>query len=334
LIRSTNVWGYDELVRGLGGDPGPFRARHDIPPGVEDAEEAFVEFDSLSLLLEDTAETLRCPDLGLRLVEWQGLGILGPVAVIARNARDVGSGIEAIARYLHVHSPALRLSTGERDPGGDIAFRYEISGLPLRQQRQSYELSMANATRIVRLLSGGDAGPTSVSFMHERLAPLSSYRESLRAEVRFGQSWCGFVVPGEVLARPIDSADPETRRIATAYLEANYPPAGSTLAERVSELVRRLLPTGHFSADCVADQLHLHVRTLQRQLAEENLTYADILERQRRELVVHYLAEPKLQLGQIAALLGYAEQSALNRAFRRWFDTTPRQFRAEHVLAR
>ncbi len=44
-----------------------------------------------------------------------------------------------------------------------------------------------------------------------------------------------------------------------------------------------------------------------------------------------YLAEPRLYLVQIAGLLGYAEQSTLNRSCRRWFDKTPRQYRAEPV---
>jgi methylphosphotriester-DNA--protein-cysteine methyltransferase len=44
--------------------------------------------------------------------------------------------------------------------------------------------------------------------------------------------------------------------------------------------------------------------------------------------VSRYLAEPGLYLSQIAVLLGYSEQSALNRSCRRWFGKTPRQYRA------
>ena len=32
LIRATNLWGYPELVRELGGDPEAFLARFHIPP--------------------------------------------------------------------------------------------------------------------------------------------------------------------------------------------------------------------------------------------------------------------------------------------------------------
>lgn len=46
-------------------------------------------------------------------------------------------------------------------------------------------------------------------------------------------------------------------------------------------------------------------------------------------LAAKYLAQPGFQLVQVAGLLGYTEQSALNRSCRRWFGTTPRQYRVQ-----
>ena len=86
LIRATAMWGYPELVRELGGDPAAFLARFHIPAGAEHQEDAFVSFASLTRMLEASAEELRCPDFGLCLSGKQGLHILGPIAVIARNA--------------------------------------------------------------------------------------------------------------------------------------------------------------------------------------------------------------------------------------------------------
>jgi AraC-like DNA-binding protein len=48
-------------------------------------------------------------------------------------------------------------------------------------------------------------------------------------------------------------------------------------------------------------------------------------------LTTRYLNLPALQLSQIAGLLGYTEQSALNRSCRRWFGKTPREYRAQLV---
>ena len=328
LIRATNMWGYVDLVRELGGDPTAYLSRFQIPVGIEQEDDSFVRLDHFLQMMEATAEELACPDLGLRLSAWQGLTILGPIAVIARNSRTLGAAFEAIAQYFYVHSPALHLRVAPPDTDDSVRFDYEMSELPLAEMRQGYELSLANGARIIRLLGGQDARMSLVSFLHDKVGPDSSYAEALGCPVLFGQQWCGLELPADVAGRIIDNADPETRRIATKYLETQHLPSNTSLAARVEELTRRLLPTGHCTADTVAEELRLHPRTLQRRLVEEGRTFQDILDGERRKLATRYLAEPMLQLAQIARLLGYSEQSTLNRSFQRWFGTTPTRYRA------
>lgn len=328
LIRATNLWGYDDLVRELGGDPDAFLARFHIPAGVAQQDEAFISLTAFIRMLEQTSSDLACPNFGLRLSQWQGLDILGPIAVIARNAQTLREGLEAIARYLYVHSPALQLDVVADESGADLRFSYEVSGVSLQQARQGYELSMANAVRIIRLLGGPDAAPSGISFLHDQLGSTAAYEQALDCPVRFAQHWCGFELPADLAAQPIESAHPETKRIATMYLESRFLPASAALSERVAELARRLLPTGHCDVAAIAADLSMHPRTLQRQLADEGVRCQDVIDRERRDLAATYLAEPGLYLRQIAGLLGYAEQSTLNRSCRRWFGTTPRQYRA------
>lgn len=329
LIRAAALWGYDDLVRELDGDPEAFLSRFHIPAGVEHQEDAFISFEALVRMLEASADELGCPDFGLRLSRWQGLDVLGPIAVIARNAQTLLGGIEAIARYLYVHSPALRLTAAQPTPQTAIKFTYEVTEAALPYPLQMYEASMANAVRMLHLLGGPHARPRAVSFMHNQRGSDAAYREALGCPVHFGQPWSGFELPAHLADERIDHADPETRRIAMKYLEANYLPSVAPLSDRVAELTRRLLPTGQCSAEAIADQLAMHPRTLQRRLAAEGVRYQDLVDRERRAQAARYLAEPGLHLTQIAGLLGYAEQSALNRSCRRWFGKTPRQYRAD-----
>lgn len=67
-------------------------------------------------------------------------------------------------------------------------------------------------------------------------------------------------------------------------------------------------------------------RTLQRRLADEQATFADLLESVREELARIYVGEGR-PLGEVAFRLGYAETSAFLRAFKRWTGTTPTAFR-------
>lgn len=305
LIRATAMSGYQDLVRELGADPAPFFARFHVQGGVENEEDVFVAFDPFVRMLQATADELNCPDFGLRLAGWQGLDILGPIAVIARNSQSVKDGFDAIARFLFVHSPALTLSKAAPTAHANLRFRYEIDAPLDIDVRQAYELSMANGVRILRLLGGPDAHPTVMSFMHDQMGKDEGYRHTLDCPIRFGQTWCGLELTSSLANQPIDSADPATRRIAAKYLEAQHVPRTADLSDRVTELARRLLPTGHCTADAIADHFALHPRALQRRLADEGVRCQDLIERERRNLAAKYLADPRLHLGQVSRLLGY-----------------------------
>ncbi|GHE76088.1 HTH-type transcriptional regulator VirS [Amycolatopsis deserti] len=331
LIRATNLLGFAELVRELGGDPEALLTRHRIPPGVASVEDAFIPYASLAYLLDETARELGCPDFGLRLSGWQGIDILGPVAVMARHASTVADGFAQIARYLHIHSPALHLSVarpgevGYRD--GAVTFLFDIQERGLPYLAQPYELSLANGERIARLLGGADLVFEAVAFRHAAQSDPATYEEFFGAPVLFGQEWCGIRISLAAAQRPIDTADPATLRLVSRYLDASYTP-GQDLVPRVAELVRRLLPTGTCTTTTVARHLGLHPRTLQRQLAAEGTTFATILDEERKEQAARLLATPGLQLRQLAGMLGYVEQSTFNRSFRRWYGTTPTRYLA------
>jgi hypothetical protein len=262
LLRATNLWGYADLVRELGGDPTSMLARFDITAGIEHREGTFVRLDSFVRMLEASAVELDCPDFGLRLSRWQGLAMLGPIAVIARNSRTLREGFEAIARYLYAHSPALHLDVARYDSDEYVRFDYRASELSLAELRQAYELSMANGAGILRFLGGPGARMTLVSFLHDQLDPDASYADALGCPVHFGQPRCGFDLPLDTAERLIDNADPETRRIAAKYLETQHLQSSTSFADRVSVLTRRLLPTGHGNADAVAEELGMNRRTL------------------------------------------------------------------------
>ena len=46
-------------------------------------------------------------------------------------------------------------------------------------------------------------------------------------------------------------------------------------------------------------------------------------------LTKQYLKDERLGLYEIALMLGYSEQSAFNRACKKWFELTPKQLRAK-----
>ncbi|WGL17593.1 AraC family transcriptional regulator [Microbulbifer bruguierae] len=333
LIRATNLWGYDDLVRIRGGDPQPLLRRHRIAPAEFRDDESFLIFRDMAALLEDTAATLGYPEFGLKLAEFQGMDILGPISVIARSSSTVGTALESIARYLHLHCPALALNrTLEGAPHQRvIKFDYSINDDEIGTGVQTYELGLANAMQVMKLLCGEDFAPLGVFLMHAPMAGKQTYGEIFQCQVHFHQVWYGFYLPASVYSIPLSSVDHQTWQLAEHFLNSQKTPNASTITEDVVRLIRGLLPTGQCDSDAVAASLSMHKRTLQRRLAGEKTTFEQLLAEERQKLARDYLSETNLKLSQIAGLLGYSEQSALNRACRDWFGTTPRALRA-HLL--
>lgn len=69
------------------------------------------------------------------------------------------------------------------------------------------------------------------------------------------------------------------------------------------------------------------VRQLQRRLAEQGLSYKDLLEQIRKEQVLSDLAHTNLPLSQVATRAAYAETASFHRAVKRWTGSTPTEVR-------
>jgi AraC-like DNA-binding protein len=69
------------------------------------------------------------------------------------------------------------------------------------------------------------------------------------------------------------------------------------------------------------------VSTLQRRLADERITFQELIAEARRELARHYLQHSSLELNETAYLLGYEDANSFFRAFQQWEGTSPGAWR-------
>lgn len=99
------------------------------------------------------------------------------------------------------------------------------------------------------------------------------------------------------------------------------------ISESTRILVRSMLRTGVPTAERMASYAGMSLRSYQRRLAEEGVTYSDLVEGERRRLLDSAIAERAVPLGEVAANLGYSRQSSLTRAVRRWKGDAPQRLR-------
>jgi AraC-like DNA-binding protein len=75
----------------------------------------------------------------------------------------------------------------------------------------------------------------------------------------------------------------------------------------------------------------MSVRSLQRRLKAAGTTFRTLLEAVRKDLGATYVRDPNIELVEVAFLLGFSDQSAFSRAFKRWTRCPPSEARTANA---
>ena len=104
--------------------------------------------------------------------------------------------------------------------------------------------------------------------------------------------------------------------------------AGWDFERAIEVALRSAIEAGQVSADIVAQRMGLSRSALRSQLSTTGEGIRPRLDRVRKSLFIEKF-EAGNSFAQIAMDLAYNDQAAMNRAFRRWFDMTPTQYKSQ-----
>ena len=91
------------------------------------------------------------------------------------------------------------------------------------------------------------------------------------------------------------------------------------------EEIRKSLPTREEAAAA----LFISKRTLARRLLKEGSSYRQIRDRLLSQQACIYLRNSQISVDAIASLLNYHDSANFRRAFKRWFNLSPHQYRLQ-----
>ncbi len=133
--------------------------------------------------------------------------------------------------------------------------------------------------------------------------------------------------PG-VLEMPLRNPDGDLKRWLASRAERLRDTGNDEdVRTQLAQWLAQQLPFGVPTLNEAAAALTRSPRSLQRELEQADTTFKACLADVRRSLADHYLRDPSLSIGDIGVLLGFSEQSAFQRAFKRWHGITPRAYR-------
>jgi AraC-like DNA-binding protein len=122
----------------------------------------------------------------------------------------------------------------------------------------------------------------------------------------------------------LHAAHPRSDQHSTATLRWMSWPVAAT-PETVQQIVTTLLPDGSPDIHTVAAMARLSVRTLQRRLHDQGVTFAGVVAGARLAMAQQMLVDPARKVIDVALDLGYSDPAHFTRAFVRWTGLAPRQ---------
>ena len=277
-------------------------------------------------LLQRADRALQRPALGLEIAAGISPRHFGVVGYAALACTTLGEALQRLERFhalvYDVNPAQLRLE------GEQVIVEWGIAcGCP---GQLVDETGVAALVQLARNMTGQALPVSAVHFVNPPPADLAPYTAFFGCPVRFAQRSTRIVLPLHYLQLPLRQADPALLALLDAQAEGflRQQQQGGLLQQCQQALIP-LLRDGRASLADLASQLHRSPRTLQRHLGEQGLSFQQLLDDTRRQLAEGYLQDAQLPLSEIAALLGFSEQSAFSRAFAKWHGQSPLRWRQQ-----
>lgn len=323
------------LARGhaLGLDVKALLERHELPADLDWKSAGKIELTlpaaKLKALVEDVAEQLKAPHLGLDIAKELQTGTYGVAEFLIRSSATVRGACENTVRFNALMAPDQQFSFETH--GAEASLQHGVAGVPDALSRHHHEYTMyLLASRFLLMLDG--ARIERLWFANSRPKDVTRLVEAFGTQaIEFDRPMNGFAFDASRLDEPAKTGDAALfaflEEHAVAALASR--PKTDDLIDRLRHSIREALKQGEPNIERIATRLALSGRTLQRRLSELDTSFQSVLDDVRFDLARAYLRDVRIDITQVAYLLGYSELRAFDRAFKRWAKVTPREWRDE-----
>ena len=173
------------------------------------------------------------------------------------------------------------------------------------------ECAITALLRLAHNATGRRIVATEIRFVNPPPADIQPYRDWFGCPVLFDQPETSIRFPQALLALPLRQPDTVLLNVLERQADdllAQLPPSDD-FEQAVRRCIARLVREGQPELELVANELHVSARTLHRRLAASGVNFRELRESIRLRLAEDYLADPRLQLAEIAQLLGYSNRA-------------------------
>lgn len=294
-------------------------------------EEKTFEAGIYNALLEKAVALTGDPYLGLHMGEYLSLSAAGLILQIVQSSGTVLEGLQYMVDFANLGCQAMPFQLQKKQEEWALSLHpnpvwEEQSPLAVRHTMDGM---LIFTVREFQSLTRQKHYPKRIHFSYPRPEKFMEFERLFHCPVRFEQSQSALFFDQEQVAQTVVTSDYKLLQILVQYAEQKLAMLAhaqgfiTIVKQSIINLVKPQFPT----IEQVARNLNVSVRTLQRRLKEEGMTYKAVMDQLRQQFAKDYLQNNTLSVQEVAYLLDYADASSFVRAFRRWEGVSPEVYR-------
>ena len=266
------------------------------------------------------------PQLSLHAAAALPFGAYKVLDFVLANAATVGEGLLRLCRYFPIVDPRGQIVVED----SALVMASEGRGIPAPAQQYTFAAIVLRS----RAAAGVPWAISQVDFTFDAPDDLTVHTRIFGDACRFGQAAARLVVPSASWSQRVEGANEALFSVLDDHAQrllAELPEPELPFTDLLRRHVQAQLCGGDLSIAAVAKPMGMSERTLQRRLEELELSYSQVVGEVRHEVSESYLREPNVSIAEVAWLLGFSDQSAFGRAFKRWTGQSPGTWRRAHT---
>jgi len=282
-------------------------------------------------LMEEAERLVNNPMFGLRHGRIFQPADMGLVGFLVLNASTILHALQSFCKFQKIYGEGMRLETSKDDTGIKVTFIPHLS-LAEHCTYSAYHSHMSGLITTVNWLLNDTVNPISVMIGNKPpvlLTELQEFSDVFGGGITYSATHYAIIYNESDLNRNVLTKNPELFKLFEHRAKNIIDQLGqeNDFKMSVALCLLKILDGEKPSLEKVASQLHKSTRTIQRLLKLENTSFQKVLDEVRHKSASYYLETSSLSIDEISYLSGFSESSAFRKSFKKWFKTTPEQFR-------
>ncbi|MDE2402956.1 MAG: AraC family transcriptional regulator ligand-binding domain-containing protein [Burkholderiales bacterium] len=252
------------------------------------------------------------------------------------SLRDAARALEWLPALIN---PYMRLTLTEHGAEARLSLTFEHADATPANTWHFTEGTFVTFVKFTRLLLGARELFGRITFRHSPHSDRAACEAFFQMPLSYDESVNALWFDRALLDQPLRGAFPllheqaahrVAERVAQRVEQRHERTLHDAATPLVAQIERTLAGKPHLlgqGLQALADELHLHPRTLQRRLREHAESHSAILGRVRHDLARQWLQDANLSIEDISERLGFSDRRSFTQAFTRWSGVTPSDYR-------